>query len=210
MKHRILVTALAAVPFLGVGTITSFSHPQKVEAKFHVRAKKYTYVDKNSITYENKTGNMCIDKIYGYRMLDNDGNYWYSRIIIHGIFTNNSKRKIKPTDFFSRHFKVFQTTKNAWHELNPVAPLPDAPTDYFDDLGEDGDSYVKPHKYVEFAVSDDDLPVKLYKHQIIAVRAYNDAYSNQRRLDGKYFRLGSIESTMSADDQEIANEEDDE
>ncbi|RVU71815.1 hypothetical protein EJK17_00640 [Lactobacillus xujianguonis] len=204
MKKKVLTLFLTlfAVTALGMS-----SNVQMAQAK--VKTTKYTYVDKHSIIYGNKKGHMWIRKVYGYRMLDIDGNYEYSRIIVTGIFTNRSKHNVSPLDFFNQHFKMFQVTKNAWHDLDPEGPIPDAPTDYFDELGNDGISHVRPHKYVEFAFSDDDVPVKLHKHQKIVVRAYHDAYLPSKKLATKTFKLGGIESTMSADDSEILAEEDD-
>lgn len=203
-SKKILAMLITSLALAGTGLQTTST---VVQAK--AVTTKYTYVDKHSIIYGNKKGHMWIRKVYGYRMLDIDGNYEYSRIIVTGIFTNRTKHNMSPLDFFHQHFKMFQVTKNAWHELDPEGPVPDAPTDYFEDLSNDGVSRVRPHKYVEFAFSDDDLPAKLHKGQRIVVRAYHDAYTPSKKLATKNFKLGSIESTMSADDSELLAEEDD-
>lgn len=204
---KILAVALASVGLIGGAAMFSNTNTAEVHAK--AITTKYTYVDKHSIIYGNKKGHMWIRHVYGYRMLDMDYHYEYSQIIVTGIFTNRTNHNMSPLDFFSQHFRMFQVTKNAWHELDPEGPIPDAPTDYFESLSNNGVSKVRPHKYVEFAFCDNDLPAKIYKNQRIVVRAYHNAYLPSKKLATKNYRLGSIESTMSEDDQEIVNDEDD-
>ena len=208
MKCKRMVALLSIATTL-IGVSGSLINTQSVDAKSkYPITTKYTYIDKKSIVFENSVGNMYIDRFDGYRMLDVDGNYWYSRIIVHGIFTNNCKKKhIKPLSFFYKHFKISQITKKAWHDVDFAGPISNAPSDLIDEFGENGISHVRPKKYVEFMFSADDLSVNPRKNQKIAVRAYKDAYYPSKKLATKYFRLGSIASEMSADDQKIANDE---
>lgn len=208
MRCKKAISLLSIVSML-MGASSVLTQPETVSAKVkYPITTKYTYVNKKSITFENNIGNMYIDQIDGYRMLDIDGNYWYSRIIVHGIFTNNCKKKrIVPLNFFYKHFNLFQINKKAWHDLDFSGPIPNAPTDLIDEFGENGVSHVRPKKYVEFMFSADDLPTNLRKNQRVAVRAYKNAYSSSGRLATKYFKLGSIERSMSASDQELANDD---
>lgn len=179
MKKRIKIVA-AVIALISLGFF--LTHP--VSASSNDTA----YTTKNSIVFKNKHGVMQIYQVKAANLRNGNEKNFEHVIYLYGSFTNKSRKSVRPTDFFNSYFKAFQLTSSKVHELD-INNVAGSPTEYTNELGNNGDDYTRPNRTVKFAVSDEFSP-HFYLGQKILIKAYN--YSGNRMLKQKSFRISGV------------------